>query len=116
MLIQLQRIPNMRPNTVIYSHRQIAANRNHHYLGDVKFGEKEWPKTAFYDGKRTLYCGYFTNKDNDFIFISIRNINLSKEAIQLFTEYKKTMTMSEQGLAIINEQFTYLDEVAEIKK
>lgn len=116
MLIQLQRIANMRPNTVIYSLRQIAANRNHYYLGDIKFGEKEWAKTALYDGKRTLYCGYFTNKDNEFIYISIRNINLSKDAIQLFTEYKKTMTMPEPGLAIINEQFAYLDEVAEIKK
>lgn len=115
MVIKLIRVPPSGKRASFFSLRMIASNMNHYYLGDAKFGEKEWIKTAYYDGRNCLHCGYFTNKDNEFIFISIRNINLSRDDANIFNEYKKTMTMPQEGLAIINKQFAYFDEVAEIR-
>ena len=64
--------------------------------------------------QKSLYCGYFTNKDDDYIFISIRCSNLSKTDSRALAKCKNAMTLSERGMSIVNEQFAYLDGVAEV--
>ena len=106
----------MKPSSVMHSMPMIASTMNHYYLGDATFGEKEWAKTSFFDEKSgCLYCGYMTNKDSDLIFVLVETRLFSKDDKDVFIEYKKTMVMAERGLAIINKQFDYFDEVAEIR-
>jgi hypothetical protein len=114
MVVQVIRSRHSERTSAMPSLRQVAFDLNHYYLGEVKFGGQEWVKTAYYDGRKSLYCGYFTNKDDDYIFISIRYRNLSKIDLRDLANCKNSMTMSERGMSIINEQFAYLDEVADI--
>lgn len=116
MSIEFLRVPHSTKIDYFLSLREIASNCNLYYLGDAKFGDKEWAKTAYYDeGSGSLLCGYFTNKDNEFIFISVNALYISRSEKDALMKYKKTMIMPEEGLKIIDEQFAYLDEVAEIR-
>lgn len=115
MAVQLLRVPHSSKIDYFYSLREIASNMNFFYLGDVRFGEKEWAKIAKFDEQKgMLYCGYFTNKDNEFIFIAVGTTIFSNSDKDALGTYKKTMIMPTEGLAIIDAQFEYFDQVAEI--
>lgn len=115
MTIQFYRVPHSTTIDYFMSLSEIASNMNHYQVGSVTFGGTEWLKTAFFDKKDTLYCGYFTRKDNEFIFIAIRDKGIGKDGREAFSEYSRTLKMSELALTLIDKQFDYFNEVAEIR-
>jgi|GEM_PF-6532863 len=118
LMIEFLRIPHSTTLDYYYSLPEIASNMNYYYLESAHFGGKEWIKIAKYIGEdcNCLRCSYFTRKDNDFIMISTLDRNISKSEANDFAEYSRTLKMSEQALARINEQYDYLNEIVEIMK
>jgi hypothetical protein len=115
MAIQFYRVAHSTTIDYFNSLSEIASNMNHYQVGTVTFGGTEWLKTAFFDKKDCLYCGYFTRKDNEFIYIAICNKGIGKDGREAFSEYSRTLKMSELALTIIDKQFDYFNEVAEIR-
>ncbi|HBG20890.1 MAG TPA: hypothetical protein DDY32_16915 [Desulfobulbaceae bacterium] len=116
MMIQLHRVPHSTKIDYFLSLREIASNLNFYYLDGIMFGEKEWAKTAYYDGESGwLMCGYLTNMDNDFILVSVVSPVVEDDVRRTLIEYKKTTNMSAEALSVINDQFFYFDQLAEIR-
>lgn len=116
IVVKFHRVPHSTKIDYFKSLREIASNRNYYYIDGVNFGDKEWAKIAFYDDQcGCLHCGYMTNKDNEFIYITVAARIFSEDEKDALIEYKKTMKMPAVGLAVIDKQFAYFDEVAEIR-
>ena len=116
IVVQFHRIPHSTKIDYFKSLREIASNLNFYYIDGVKFGEKEWAKVAYYDDQcGCLYSGYMANKDNDFINIWLVARIAAEDEKDALIKYKKTMKMPVVGQAVIDKQFAYFDEVAEIR-
>lgn len=98
-----------------YSLPHIVSNRGFIYFGPIHFADHEWAKVGKYDNQyEHLTYGYFTRKDNSFIFVLDRTWEIERETKHGLEQFIKTPNLSDIAQQAIDSKFEHLDAMIEI--
>ena len=97
-----------------YSLEQILTNIKYFALDPVLIKDHEWMKYAFVNENDFLHTGYFTRKDDYFIFV-FRYLRLREKYLKEVRKFGNTWVVSDEQKSLLNEAFNYTDELFTIK-
>lgn len=97
-----------------YSLEQILSEINCIGLDSAFINDHKWMKYAFVNEEDFLHTGYFTRKDQYFIFV-FRISLLGKKYVQELRKFNKTRVMTDELELLLVEAFEYTDALFTIK-
>ena len=105
----------MRGGYSYYSLEQILTNINYKSLDPVFVNDHKWMKYAFVNEEDFLHTGYFTRKDDYFIFVFRISLPLGEKYMQEVRKFRKTRVMSDELKLLLEEAFKYTEALFTIK-
>ena len=112
--VNITRGRHLTANHFYYSLEQILTNINCLDLDSVFINDHKWVQYAFVNKKGFLHTGYFTRKDDYFIFV-FRYLRLDEKNMQQVKKFVKNRVMSDKQKLLLKEAFKYTDESFTIK-